>query len=72
MVVAAREERLLKLNANLFTLPRIVRRTLQINHKGFPVAHTIAFMKQMAMRRGFALAYENYLNRNEKKLENYR
>ncbi len=61
MTVDAREERLLQLNRELFSMRRVVRRTLAIDRKGFPVAHTVALMKQLAMRRGFARAYGEYL-----------
>lgn len=55
-----REEAVLRLNRDLFTWARIRRRTTHINRKGFPVAHLVAFMKQMAMRRGFNRAYETF------------
>jgi radical SAM superfamily enzyme YgiQ (UPF0313 family) len=55
-----RAERILRLNRDLFTWPRIRKRVLQIDRKGFPVAHMVAFMKQMAMRRGFNRAYQAF------------
>lgn len=60
MTVQVREEGLLKLNADLFTFPRVLRRIGSIDRKGFPVAHLVSFMKQIAMRRGFRKAYESY------------
>ncbi len=60
MSVENREERLLRLNRDLFTFKRILRRTFHINYRGFPVAHMIAFMKQIAMRKGFRKAYEKW------------
>lgn len=65
MSVVTREERLLRLNRELFTWGRIARRTMNIDRKGFPVAHLVAFMKQAAMRRGFRRAYDTY-TRNHK------
>lgn len=55
-----REERILRLNRDLFTWGRIRKRVAHIDHKGFPVAHMVAFMKQMAMRRGFRRAYDAF------------
>lgn len=60
MTPTVREERILRLNRDLFTWGRIRKRVMQIDHKGFPVAHMVAFMKQMAMRRGFRRAYEAF------------
>jgi len=60
MSAGEREERILRLNRDLFTWGRIRKRVAQIDHKGFPVAHMVAFMKQMAMRRGFRRAYDAY------------
>lgn len=55
-----REESVLRLNRDLFTWPRIAKRVWQIDRKGFPIAHMVAAMKQMAMRRGFMRAYEAF------------
>jgi radical SAM superfamily enzyme YgiQ (UPF0313 family) len=56
-----REHGVLHLNKELFTWPRIRARIGHINKKAFPVAHLLAFMKQMAMRRGFNKAYEQFM-----------
>ncbi len=60
MSAGKRQEKLLSLNKELFTLSRIMNRIWNINWKGFPVAHMVSLMKQMAMRRGFLKAYKNF------------
>lgn len=60
MPPVVREERILRLNRDLFSWDRICKRVWHIDHKGFPIAHMVALMKQMAMRRGFNRAYEAF------------
>lgn len=64
MTPTFREEHVLRLNRDLFAWPRIVKRVLHIDRKGFPIAHMVASMKQIAMRRGFRRAYSAFRQAN--------
>ncbi|HZZ83289.1 MAG TPA: radical SAM protein [Anaeromyxobacteraceae bacterium] len=61
MTPEAREARVLAINSALFSLPRVLRRVGAIHRRGFPVTHTLALMKQLAMRRGFQRAYRDHV-----------
>jgi radical SAM superfamily enzyme YgiQ (UPF0313 family) len=53
MTPAAREEAVLRLRAELFTLPRILKRIPKIGMKGFPMAHITSWMVQYPQGRAF-------------------
>jgi|GEM_PF-707861 radical SAM superfamily enzyme YgiQ (UPF0313 family) len=48
-----REELIISLRERLFTLPRIIRRILQISWKGFPMSHITSWMVQYPQGRAF-------------------
>ena len=53
MSVAFREESIVRLRAELFTLPRILGRIPQISWKGFPMSHITSWMIQYPQGRAF-------------------
>jgi len=53
MDVASREDAIIRLRAELFTLPRILRRIPKISRKGFPMAHITSWMVQYPQGRAF-------------------
>ncbi len=53
MTPETREDMILKLRADLFTWPRMLRRIGQISAKGFPMAHVTSFMVQYPQGRAF-------------------
>lgn len=53
MSVESREEAILKLRAELFTLPRILGRIPRIGAKGFPMSHITSWMVQYPQGRAF-------------------
>ncbi len=53
MTPAAREEAVLRLRADLFTWPRMLKRVTRISLKGFPMAHLTSFMVQYPQGRAF-------------------
>ncbi|MFA5844455.1 MAG: radical SAM protein [Coriobacteriia bacterium] len=64
MTPQARESAVLRLRADLFTWPRMLRRVGQISAKGFPMAHITSFMVQYPQGRAFkefASAHEQVL-----------
>ncbi|HEX3032925.1 MAG TPA: radical SAM protein [Bacillota bacterium] len=60
MSVQAREDGLIRLRADLFTLPKIIRRLYPISLKGFPMSHISSFMVQFAQGRAFRQYARNY------------
>jgi hypothetical protein len=48
-----REDSIVKLRAELFTLPRILSRIPQISWKGFPMSHITSWMIQYPQGRAF-------------------
>ncbi|MBI3181048.1 MAG: B12-binding domain-containing radical SAM protein [Myxococcales bacterium] len=48
-----REERLIELRAQLFTLPKIFQRMAQVSWRGFPMSHLTSFMIQYPQGRAF-------------------
>lgn len=53
MTVEYRENRLIDIRAEIFTLPRILRRIGQISLKGFPMAHITSWAIQFPQGRAF-------------------
>lgn len=53
MTPEAREEAILRLRAELFTLPRILKRIPRISAKGFPMAHITSWAVQYPQGRAF-------------------
>ena len=53
MTPASREDALVRLRAQLFTMPRIFRRIAKISAKGFPMAHITSFFVQYPQGRAF-------------------
>ena len=52
-LAAVREEAVLRLRADLFTMPRILKRIPQIGAKGFPMSHITSWMVQYPQGRAF-------------------
>lgn len=50
-----REEAMIELRANLFTLPRIAKRLWGLSYKGFPMTHLTSFIVQYPMGRAFRM-----------------
>lgn len=48
-----REDAIVKLRADLFTVPKILRRISQISWKGFPMSHITSWMVQFPQGRAF-------------------
>lgn len=48
-----REERIISLRADLFSVPKIIHRMLQISWKGFPMSHITSWMVQYPQGRAF-------------------
>lgn len=48
-----REETIIKLRTDLFTIPKIIQRMLQISWKGFPMSHITSWMIQYPQGRAF-------------------
>jgi radical SAM superfamily enzyme YgiQ (UPF0313 family) len=53
MSPSEREEALVQLRARLFTLPKILRRMLQVSWRGFPMSHITSWMVQYPQGRAF-------------------
>lgn len=53
MTPEARESAVLRLRADLFTWPRMLKRVTKISWKGFPMAHFTSFMVQYPQGRAF-------------------
>jgi len=53
MSVEEREDALIKLRADLFTISKIIHRMLQISWKGFPMSHITSWMIQYPQGRAF-------------------
>jgi hypothetical protein len=53
MTPAAREEAIVKLRAELITIPRILSRIPQIGAAGFPMSHITSWMVQYPQGRAF-------------------
>lgn len=53
MTVEFREGALVKLRADMFTLPRIAKRLWSLRFKGFPMTHFTSFIVQYPMGRAF-------------------
>ncbi len=53
MTPAAREDAVLRLRAELFTLSRILRRIARVGAKGFPMSHITSWMVQYPQGRAF-------------------
>ncbi len=53
MSVEFREDAIVKLRAELFTLPRILSRIPQISWRGFPMSHITSWMIQFPQGRAF-------------------
>ncbi len=53
MPPAEREDALIQLRADLFTIPRILRRITQVSWKGFPMSHITSWMVQFPQGRAF-------------------
>lgn len=53
MTPADRESALIKLRADLFTVPKIVRRMSQVSWRGFPMSHITSWMIQFPQGRAF-------------------
>lgn len=49
----SREEALVRLRADLFTLPRILKRITKVGAKGFPMSHVTSWMVQYPQGRAF-------------------
>ena len=48
-----REDAIVKLRADLFTVPKILQRIAQISWKGFPMSHITSWMVQFPQGRAF-------------------
>ncbi len=48
-----REEALIKLRADIFTVPKILERVMQVSWKGFPMSHITSWMIQYPQGRAF-------------------
>lgn len=48
-----REDAIVRLRADLFTIPKILRRVAQISWKGFPMSHVTSWMVQFPQGRAF-------------------
>jgi radical SAM superfamily enzyme YgiQ (UPF0313 family) len=53
MTPKTREDALIKLRADLFTIPKILRRMFQVSWKGFPMSHVTSWMIQYPQGRAF-------------------
>jgi hypothetical protein len=53
MGIDFREDAIVKLRAELFTLPRILSRIPQISWRGFPMSHITSWMIQYPQGRAF-------------------
>ena len=53
MTPLEREDAIVKLRADLFTIPKIVQRMSQISWKGFPMSHITSWMVQYPQGRAF-------------------
>ncbi|WP_242393110.1 B12-binding domain-containing radical SAM protein [Anaeromyxobacter oryzisoli] len=51
--VAEREDLVIDLRARLFTLPRILKRVVQVGWRGFPMSHVTSWMIQFPQGRAF-------------------
>lgn len=60
MTVTNREEAVMRLRAELFTWPRIIKRLRPISYKGFPMSHLTSFMVQASQGRAFKQFAKNY------------
>ena len=65
MTPQAREEAVLRLRAELFTLPRILRRIPRIGMKGFPMSHITSWMVQYPQGRAFTEFAREYDRQHE-------
>jgi radical SAM superfamily enzyme YgiQ (UPF0313 family) len=65
MAPADREGALIQLRAELFTLPRILRRVAKVGAKGFPMAQVTSFMVQYPQGRSFRQFARGYAARAE-------
>jgi len=61
MTPLAREREVIDLRAELFTLPRVLRRASGIGRSGFPLAHITSLMIQLPQGRAFRKWAEEYL-----------
>ncbi|MDP2168500.1 MAG: cobalamin-dependent protein [Thermodesulfovibrionales bacterium] len=48
-----REDGIIKLRADLFTVPKIIQRMLQVSWRGFPMSHITSWMVQFPQGRAF-------------------
>lgn len=62
-----REEALIKLRSDIFTIPKILQRIFQISWKGFPMSHITSWMIQYPQGR----AFNEYARERMKKCEVY-
>ncbi len=53
MTPQAREDAIIKLRADLFTIPKIVKRMTRVGRKGFPMAHITSWAVQYPQGRAF-------------------
>jgi radical SAM superfamily enzyme YgiQ (UPF0313 family) len=53
MTPLEREDAIVKLRADLFTIPKILQRIAQISWKGFPMSHITSWMVQFPQGRAF-------------------
>lgn len=65
MLPEDREDALIKLRADLFTIPKIIQRMFQVSWKGFPMSHITSWMIQYPQGR----AFKEYAKKNKNKHE---
>lgn len=68
MSIEYREEAIVKLRAELFTIPRILGRIPQISWRGFPLAHITSWMIQYPQGRAFKQFARERETMNKEKL----
>jgi hypothetical protein len=49
----AREEAIIRLRSDLFSIPKILQRISQISWRGFPMSHITSWMVQFPQGRAF-------------------
>lgn len=64
-----RENALLWLRAELFTLPRIIKRLFQISAVGFPASHFMSWMIQYPQGRAFREVFESRQDLDSREIE---
>ena len=66
MSAEEREDAIIKLRADLFTVPKILKRMSKISMKGFPMSHITSWMIQFPQGRAFKQYSREHLERMKK------